>query len=124
MDIAGLLPLFIAGLAVIGLAAALILTVRANYLTGRRFRRQLAERVNRLRLGRMLARRGIDVQEYLHRVPVVRLEQEARACEGCDQTATCDRTLARATSAAALDFCPNDRAFGVYAGDEGAQKIH
>lgn len=124
MDFVSLLSLIVVCVAVSGLAVALILTIRANYLTGWRFRQQLSERVNRLRLGRMLARRGINVQEYLHRIPVVQLDREARACEGCNQTRTCEEVLARGTAGTSLDFCVNHNEFSASADGKGLHQIH
>jgi len=124
MDLVNLLPLLILGMAVAGLAVALGLTIRANYLNGGRFRQQIAERVGRLRMGRMLARHGIDVREYLHRIPIVRLETEVRTCEGCNQTHTCDRALARETPGASFDFCANHEEFRAFDDEKNQLEIH
>lgn len=102
-------------LAAIGLLAFLMVArmsyaILHNFHAGREFRRALGERVQRLRLFRMLERRGISPADYLHRQPVSDIERHARACEGCNETRACDGVLAARATTEDLSFCPNDRA--------------
>ncbi len=92
-------------------ASRMSYAILANFHTGRQFRRALAGRVKRLRLYRMLERRGIDAEEYLHHHPVVEIEKQIRACEGCDETAVCEKALGSRAPQVDLSFCRNDAAF-------------
>lgn len=89
--------------------------ILSNFYAGRQFRRALAERVRRLRLNRMLERRGISPDHYLHHWPVIDIERHVRACEGCDGAPVCDKALASSrTTVSELAFCPNDTDFNAY----------
>lgn len=91
-------------------AVRMLLAIGTNFAAGRAVRAGLRHRVTRLRLGRMLARRGIDVNTYLHEMPMTDLEGQIRACENCEQTTACNHTLAKGGRDAPSDlgFCPND----------------
>ncbi|MCC6716140.1 MAG: hypothetical protein IT496_12965 [Gammaproteobacteria bacterium] len=89
-------------------ASRMTYAILTNFHTGRQFRKALGGRVKRLRLYRMLERRGIDAQEYLHRHPVVDIERHIRACEGCGETAVCEKALGSRAPQVDLSFCRND----------------
>lgn len=105
--------LVVAGIALMAayVASRMSYAILTNFHTGRQFRRALVERVKRLRLFRMLERRGIDAEEYLHRHPVVEIERHIRACEGCGETAVCEKALSSRAAQVDLSFCRNDAAF-------------
>jgi hypothetical protein len=105
--------LVIAGIALLAayVASRMTYAILANYHTGRQFRRALIGRVKRLRLYRMLERRGIDAEDYLHHQPIVDIEKHIRACEGCADTAVCESALKSRAAQVDLSFCQNDRAF-------------
>lgn len=109
----GLSVFFLAGIALLAAYVVLRMTyaILANFHTGRQFRQALVGRVKRLRLHRMIERRGIDTEEYLHRQPIVEIEKHIRACEGCGSTAVCDQALKSPAGQADLSFCQNDAAF-------------
>ena len=108
-------PLTLAAIGLIAVILAvtgirMLLAIGTNFAIGRQVRAGLRHRVTRLRLGRMLARRGIELDSYLHEVPMTDLEGQIRACENCEQTTVCNRTLAKGgtDSASEFGFCPND----------------
>ncbi|MCG3202526.1 MAG: hypothetical protein NFCOHLIN_02409 [Gammaproteobacteria bacterium] len=109
----GLSVLVLAGIALLAAYVVSRMThaILANFHTGRQFRQALIGRVKRLRLYRMLERRGIDAEEYLHHQPIVEIERHIRACEGCGSTAVCDQALKSRTAQVDLSFCRNDAAF-------------
>ncbi|MFO1436224.1 MAG: DUF6455 family protein [Gammaproteobacteria bacterium] len=96
------------------MAVRMSVAISGDFHAGRQFRRALIERVRRLRLQRMLDRRGISAEEYLHRQPAVDIEQRIRACESCDATQQCDVALASRKEDTDLSFCANDEAFNRY----------
>jgi hypothetical protein len=96
------------------LAARMTVAILGNFHTGRQFRKGLVERAQRLRLTRMLQRRGIDPQEYLHHDSVVSIEKQLRACEACDATRACDVAIASRTGETDMGFCANDSSFESY----------
>jgi Family of unknown function (DUF6455) len=96
------------------LAARMTFAIFGNFHTGRQFRRALVERAQRLRLMRMLQRRGIDPQEYLHHDSIINIEKQLRACEACDTTKACDSAIASRSGDVELSFCANDGSFERY----------
>lgn len=108
--------LFLAAIGVLAflMVARMSYAILHNFHAGREFRRALGERVHRLRLFRMLERRGISPADYLHRQPVTDIERHARVCEGCDETRACDGALAARATTQELTFCPNDRELREY----------
>ena len=108
-------PLTLAAIGLVAIILAvtgirMVLAIGTNFTVGRQIRAGLRHRVTRLRLGRMLARRGIDLDTYLHEMPMTDLENHIRACENCEQTTACNRTLAKggSDSPSDLGFCPNE----------------
>jgi len=78
-----------------------------NLAFGRRFRSDLAERMSKLRIHKMLEHLGRDRTEYLHNLPIVKIENQLRACENCAATDTCDDVLDNGHPVPDFDFCPN-----------------
>lgn len=92
---------------VMGLGAAIIWAITSNLRQGERFRQQLGERLDRLRLPGALRRFGIDPARYLHSQPITTIEDQMRKCRACEQTVRCDDTLATHVAPEDLAFCPN-----------------
>jgi len=87
------------------LPVAIIFNVRA----GERYRRGLAERVNMLRLGRMLGALGVDINVYLNTERSLDIQHHMDRCAACENTAECDDKLARnAVDPDHLGFCNNE----------------
>ena len=57
------------------------------------YRDELKDRVAHSRLGKMLARRDIDLQYYLFSQPASDAEQHLRNCQRCDSLDQCDYYL-------------------------------
>jgi hypothetical protein len=84
---------------------AIIFNVRA----GEKYRQGLAEKVNRLRLGKMLAALGVDINVYLNSEPGLEIQQHIDRCAACDNTAECDDKLAaRDIDPEHIGFCNNE----------------
>jgi hypothetical protein len=114
MNVVSLLVVVAIAMLAIFMAIRISVAILGDFQTGRQFRRALTERVRRLRLQRMLERRGIDADEYLHHQPIVDIEKRIRACESCDSTQQCDIALASRKDETDLSFCANDEALHRY----------
>lgn len=103
-------------LAALVLAVLLVTTIGGNFRTGRDFRAGLARRLTDLRLSRMAAAVGVDVNRCLHDQMVVDLEQGMRNCRSCGETERCDEVLAQpAIQVEDVEFCPNQPCLSRYA---------
>lgn len=110
----GFYLLFIVGLLLVT-SAGLIWIINANFRTGQRIREVLWERIKLLRLGRMLKKRGISPETYLHGAALHDIEAGIRNCESCKKINECDNALEAATrDDKDLSFCPNDIALKKY----------
>jgi hypothetical protein len=114
------LVLIAIGLLVAGLAIALVLlplAIAMNVETGMKYRRDLAERLDRLRLGRMLAALGVNINRYLNNERIVDIDQQMRRCSACTHTKTCDDKLKEGDVAADnIGFCNNEASLRKMAG--------
>jgi hypothetical protein len=94
-------------LLVLIIAAVIIIAITGNFKIGLRLRQELAQRVKYLRLDKMLSKRNIKREHYLHTESVTNIENQIRSCESCSVTKKCDEVL-KDGSPADLSFCPND----------------
>lgn len=75
---------------------------------GRLVRRKLAQRIESLRISKMLRALGLDPSQYLHTVPLHKINQSMNKCEHCQTTDQCDEKLKQGSiKADEIDFCPN-----------------
>ena len=80
-----------------------------NVIVGMEFRKNLARKVDALRLNKMLGALGIDINGYLHSERVIDIEEHIDKCSSCQNTETCDDQLARGTiQANNIDYCNNE----------------
>jgi len=80
-----------------------------NVIVGMEFRKNLAQKVDALRLNKMLAALGIDINNYLHTERVIDIEEHIDKCSTCQNTETCDDQLAKGTiQASNIDYCNNE----------------
>ncbi len=87
------------------LPVAIVFNVRA----GEQYRQDLAEKVNRLRLGKMLAALGVDIDVYLRSERSLEIQQHIDRCATCDNTAECDDKLSdQAIDPDNIGFCNNE----------------
>jgi len=109
-----LLSLVVAGLlAVLTLAFAVMLlsAIIFNLKTAKKYRRGLATRLDRLRLGKMLSAVGIDIDSYLHTQSIIDIQKHMERCSNCENTTTCDEQLADGhLNITSIDFCNNEKA--------------
>lgn len=83
--------------------------IMRNVIVGMEFRKKLAQKVEALRLGRMLSALGIDTRSYLHSERVLDIEEHIDRCAACQNTETCDDQLSSgAVQASKIDYCNNE----------------
>lgn len=109
MNLLSILVSFVLAAMLAVLAVGLPVAILRNMEKGHERRRRLAERVDELRLGRMLDGLDEDRQRYLHLQRVVDIEQHIRRCGDCGATDQCDDLLAKEEPVQPQDagFCPN-----------------
>ena len=84
--------------------------IMRNVIVGMEFRKNLARKVDALRLNKMLAALGIDINNYLHSERVIDIEEHIDKCSACQSTETCDDQLAKGTiQASNIDYCSNEK---------------
>ena len=84
--------------------------IMRNVIVGMEFRKKLARKVDALRLNKMLAALGIDINSYLHTERVIDIEEHIDKCATCNNTETCDDQLAKGTiQASNIDYCNNEK---------------
>lgn len=109
-----LFSLIIAGLFGILLAAfAVLLTVAIvfNLSAGKRYRESMARQLDTLRLSKMLAALGVDINAYLHSERTVDIHDQMQRCAGCSQVEQCDEKLADGRiDSGKIGFCDNEQA--------------
>jgi accessory gene regulator protein AgrB len=80
-----------------------------NVIVGMEFRKNLARKVNSLRLNKMLAALGIDINNYLHSERVIDIEEHIDKCAACQNTDICDDELTKGNiQASKIDYCNNE----------------
>jgi hypothetical protein len=88
-------------LTIIALAVLILVLVTFSVL--------LAEKVNRLRLGKMLAALGVDIDVYLNSERSLEIQQHIDRCAACGNTAECDDKLAKQDiDPDHIGFCNNE----------------
>jgi len=88
-------------------AIVLFTAITGDFRKGLRLREELAQRVRYLRLDKMLSKRNIKREDYLHLESISNIETQIRTCESCSRTEQCDQSL-KESSPADLRFCPID----------------
>lgn len=67
----------------------------------------LQHSVSQLRLSKMLAFLGIQMRDYLQRIPIVDINQHIARCKACPNIPACDRCLRDGEYTTDMHFCPN-----------------
>ena len=111
LDLAALVVL---GLLLAAFAVLLFVAILFNARAGERYRKRLAQRLDGLRLGRMLSLLGIDSNAYLHQQRVLDIHHHMNRCDHCDE-----RLASGKLSPEALDFCDNEAALKALAEEQG-----
>jgi hypothetical protein len=97
--------------------------IMRNVIVGMEFRKNLARQLNALRLNKMLAALGIDVNNYLHKERVIDIEQQIDKCSSCQNTDICDDQLSKGTiKASNIDYCNNEEALQHIVATKAAQE--
>ena len=82
----------------------------ANMKRGRKYLNKLADRLQTLRLNRMLSALGVDIGNYLASQRKIDIERHMRSCADCENTDECDKRLETGDiDASAISFCNNER---------------
>lgn len=102
-----IVPFILITLLVLLVAVVMAIAITSNFRVGLRFRDELAQRLRFLRMDKMLAKRNIKREHYLHTESVTNIENQIRSCESCSVTKKCDEAL-KESSPTDLSFCPND----------------
>ena len=105
-----ILSIVVATLLVAALIVFIIMVGAAivfNMKLGLRYRRNLARRLDQLRLSRMLTALGIDTTRYLHETAMVDVHRHMQRCSECEQTGDCDEALSKGVDPDTLDYCNN-----------------
>ena len=100
-------------LAILLLAAFVVLLPVAiifNFKAGMKYREILARQIERLRLGKMLAALGIDIDSYVSIEGIVDIREQITRCKACDNTEECDDRLAEGIiDTDNISFCDNEK---------------
>ena len=109
MNIITIIALMLLGLTLLIFSILLPVAIIFNVRAGEKYRQGLAEKVNRLRLGRMLAALGVDINVYLNSERSMDIQQHIDRCAACTNTSECDDKLAsEAIDPDHIDFCNNE----------------
>ncbi len=92
--------------AILFFGVALTWAIAGNMRRGDEVRRNLARRLDKLRLGRALDLFNIDPDVYLRTQSIVDIDTQMRNCRSCTESEHCDSSLARG-AVEDFDFCPN-----------------
>ena len=115
---------------IIGLFASLSLVAVAyfftaiykNFKAGQLFRKELANRIERLRLNKMLEKKQIKLNRYIHELPVHQIENQIRNCETCIEGIFCDQILSHDNVLITnYSFCPNIKTLDNLSRDKPAE---
>ena len=103
----------IAGSALVAFTAyvgfRLAYVIYANVKNGMLIRSLLSKRVGNLRLSKMLAALGVNVDKYLHEEKVLDIENQIERCTQCENTDICDENLQKGTiTVDTIDYCNNE----------------
>jgi hypothetical protein len=111
MDIFTIIAIAVLGIFMLYVIFRMSYVIMRNVIVGMEFRKNLAKQVNALRLNKMLAALGIDVNSYLHKERVIDIEEQIERCSSCQNTETCDDQITSGTvTASNIDYCNNEEA--------------
>ena len=97
------------------LALFFILLISKNMQQGKIVRQKIAQRVESLRMSKMLKALGLDFSQYLYTVPLHKINDSMNKCEQCPTTDICDEKLQQPhIEPEQIDFCPNHECLGKF----------
>ncbi len=89
----------------------LTIAIIFNFRSGLKYREKLAGKIEKLRLGKMLAALGINIDEYVCSARAVDINDQISNCSACANTRECDDRLADGSiSSDDIGFCNNEEA--------------
>jgi hypothetical protein len=80
----------------------------------RRQKEKYRHTVSKYRLSKMLAFIGIQLDDYLTRIPLLAIKQHIVNCKACPNIPTCDRCLRDGEYVTNMNFCPNYQSLMAY----------
>jgi len=109
MDTFSIIVIILLGLALAVFAVSLFTAIIFNLKVGIKYREPLANKLNALRLSKMLSALGISTAEYLHTENIVKINEQMDRCSECVNTEECDDNLANDNiDVDGIDFCNNE----------------
>lgn len=109
MNTLNLLAFGVLALLVTTFMVLLPIAIIFNMKAGMKYRQDLAHRIDKLRLSKMLVALGIDVDEYLASNPGIDIHNQMERCSACNNTEECDDKLAENDiDADRIGFCNNE----------------
>ena len=109
MNLVSIVSVLILGLLLVIFTVLLPVAIVFNTRAGMKYRQGIAEQLQRLRLGKMLAALGIDRDSYLSRERAVDIREQMQRCNSCDNTVECDTRLAEgAVDTDTIGYCNNE----------------
>ena len=103
-------PVVVLALMLGAFLALLPVAIIFNARAGMKYRTALAGKIHGLRLGKMLAALGINIDEYLATQRVIDIHQHIKRCEECANLEQCDEGLANGNiEAGSIHFCSNEQ---------------
>ncbi len=109
MDVFSVIIITILGLSLVVFAISLFTAIIFNLNVGIKYREPLANKLNALRLSKMLSALGISTAEYLHTENIIKINEQMERCAECGNTEECDDNLAHDNvDIDGIDFCNNE----------------
>ena len=110
MNILTLIILGVIGLLLFLFFILLLTAITFNMKAAQKYRQQIAQTVNNLRLSSMLAALGINLDKYLHSTSMVDVHKHMTKCSACQHNTQCDEELASSSiSIETVHFCNNKK---------------
>jgi len=110
MEIFSLIVAILLGFFVVLLTVLLFTAIIFNMKKGRKYRQALAQKIQQLRLNKMLTALGIDPTAYLHDEQITDIHKHMERCETCENTEQCDEALStNKLDPTEIGFCNNEQ---------------
>lgn len=110
VNLVSIAAIVLLGLLLLIFTVLLPLSVMFSTRSGMKYRTVLAEKLDHMRLGKMLRALGIDTDNYLATECVVDIHEQMEHCTACTNTDECDTRLAAGeVSADRIDYCNNEK---------------
>jgi Family of unknown function (DUF6455) len=94
------------------IAFTLTIAIKQNFNVSQQLRIKLMDKLKQLPFYKMLTRRDIDINEYLHDQQINDIEIQLKNCNECSPNKKCAEVLAKEDKPGIdYSFCPNDEYF-------------